>query len=76
MYAYYCSNQSNSNEVLNALKNKKGKDVSTFLQYCLLLPECNGLTIESYLIKPIQVDFFYLTKKILNAFFLKNQAYL
>lgn len=55
MYAHYCSNQATSMEILNSLKNKKGKDVSSFLQYCLLLPECGGLTIESYLIKPIQV---------------------
>ena len=52
MYTTYCANQPKAMQVLDSLdRNKK---FVAFLDQCMLNPECRGLTLFSFLIKPIQ----------------------
>eukprot|EP01090_Pellita_catalonica_P016267 TRINITY_DN4609_c0_g1_i1.p1 TRINITY_DN4609_c0_g1~~TRINITY_DN4609_c0_g1_i1.p1 ORF type:complete len:693 (-),score=67.63 TRINITY_DN4609_c0_g1_i1:244-2211(-) len=53
LYFVYCSNQPVSLKTLEELKSKRTSLVE-FLAFCTALPASDGLSIESYLIKPIQ----------------------
>ncbi|KAI9209512.1 uncharacterized protein BJ171DRAFT_119008 [Polychytrium aggregatum] len=52
IYTLYCGNQPEAMSFLKASKNNE--DLSLFLQYCLLRPECRGLDLGSFLLKPVQ----------------------
>lgn len=54
MYSGFCSNQAQSFDVINKLKEKKDKKFETFLQYCFARPEAQGLDFNAYMIKPVQ----------------------
>ncbi|KAJ3299651.1 cytochrome c oxidase subunit 1 [Borealophlyctis nickersoniae] len=52
MYTLYCGNQP---EAMMYLKNQKGnQELNLFLQVCLLRPDCRGLDIGAFLLKPVQ----------------------
>ncbi|KAJ3219754.1 cytochrome c oxidase subunit 1 [Dinochytrium kinnereticum] len=52
MYTIYCGNQP---EALAFLKAQKGNsELNLFLQYCFLRPDCRGLDIGGFLLKPVQ----------------------
>ncbi|KAI8853109.1 Dbl homology domain-containing protein [Chytridium lagenaria] len=52
MYTIYCGNQP---EALAFLKSQKGNtELNLFLQYCFLRPDCRGLDIGGFLLKPVQ----------------------
>lgn len=52
MYTAYCANQPKAMEVLDALG--RNPQFKAFTDKCMLDPECRGLTLFSFLIKPIQ----------------------
>ncbi|TPX38121.1 hypothetical protein SmJEL517_g00356 [Synchytrium microbalum] len=52
IYTLYCANQP---EAMAYLKREKGnEDLRGFLMYCFLRPDCRGLDIGAFLIKPVQ----------------------
>eukprot|EP01114_Cavostelium_apophysatum_P018154 TRINITY_DN5556_c0_g1_i2.p2 TRINITY_DN5556_c0_g1~~TRINITY_DN5556_c0_g1_i2.p2 ORF type:complete len:976 (-),score=267.05 TRINITY_DN5556_c0_g1_i2:63-2990(-) len=52
MYANYCMNQENAFKTLTKLK--KDKKFESFLVYCAARPDCLGLDLGAFLIKPVQ----------------------
>jgi predicted O-linked N-acetylglucosamine transferase (SPINDLY family) len=52
MYTVYCANQPNS--MLKLEECKKNEKFLDTLKICETEPKCKGLTLNSYLIKPIQ----------------------
>jgi hypothetical protein len=52
MYTVYCANQPNSMSCLDRLSKQSA--FKAFLAECLENPTCRGLTLFSFLIKPIQ----------------------
>ena len=53
VYSTYCSNQQTSHDIMQKLL-KKEKKFESFLQYTYARPECQGLDLGSFMIKPIQ----------------------
>ncbi|HLD78895.1 MAG TPA: rho guanine nucleotide exchange factor, partial [archaeon] len=53
MYTVYCSNQPTALAAIDAAKARNAA-FDSFLQDCLQVPLCRGLTLFSYLIKPVQ----------------------
>ncbi|KAJ3056864.1 Myosin 10A, isoform D [Rhizophlyctis rosea] len=52
MYTVYCGNQP---EAMTYLKSQKtNSELTLCLKYCFLRPECRGLDINSFLLKPVQ----------------------
>ncbi|KAJ1341716.1 hypothetical protein BSLG_003737 [Batrachochytrium salamandrivorans] len=52
IYCVFCTNHSVASEYLINQKNQG--DLKIFLQYCSLRPECRGMDLSSFLLKPIQ----------------------
>lgn len=53
MYTVYCANQPHSDSTHTKCK-AKNPAYASFLDECMADPRCRGLTLQSYLIKPIQ----------------------
>ncbi|KAI8922660.1 hypothetical protein BC831DRAFT_474959 [Entophlyctis helioformis] len=51
IYNVFCANHPAAIEYIQSLKSN---EFLTFLQYCTLRPECRGMDIGSFLLKPIQ----------------------
>lgn len=53
MYTTYCANQPKAMELLEDLSHNY-PNFTTFISESILNPECRGLSLLSFLIKPIQ----------------------
>jgi hypothetical protein len=53
MYTVYCANQPTALAAIDAAK-ARNPAFDSFLQDCMQMPLCRGLTLFSYLIKPVQ----------------------
>ena len=76
MYKMYCANQSNSLTTVD-YQIRKSPQFKKNLEICHSDPRCKGLTLQSFLIKPIQrVCKYPLLIRVCFPFFLLNFIYL
>lgn len=67
MYTVYCANQPKAMEVLDRLG--RNQTFKNFTDQCMANPACRGLTLFSFLIKPIQrICKYPLLLKVWNKF--------